>query len=259
MSESTSTGTSGAGTDAEAPGAPTVGIARLDTVVLDTPDPARDAGFWAALTGGEITGTDDDWYELRTPDGWQLAFQLAPDLVPPQWPGQEHPQQLHLDLSVPDLTKATEEAIAAGARVLRENETWNTLADPAGHTFDLVASAEVAMTAVWGVSFDVDDASVAARFWARVLGDPVEYDGAEGAMLGGGKALMFQRVEGYQAPDWPDPARPQQGHLDLVVPDGDLDAAEEAVIALGARRLPGEGEGFRVFADPAGHPFCLCR
>lgn len=259
MSETTSTGTSGSGADAEAPGAPTVGIARLDTVVLDTPDMQRDAAFWARLAGGEITATDDDWYELRTPDGWQLAFQLAPDLVPPQWPGQEHPQQLHIDLRVPDVAAATHEAVAAGARLLRENATWNTLADPAGHTFDLVESAEVATTAVWGVSFDVDDASAAARFWANVLGDPIAYEGEEGAMLGGGKAVMFQHVDGYQAPDWPDPSRPQQGHLDLRVPDGDLDAAEAAVLALGARRLPGGGEGFRVFADPANHPFCLCR
>jgi hypothetical protein len=38
----------------------------------------------------------------------------------------------------------------------------------------------------------------------------------------------------------------------------DVDRAEQAVLALGARRLPAEREdGFRVFADPAGHPFCL--
>jgi hypothetical protein len=42
------------------------------------------------------------------------------------------------------------------------------------------------------------------------------------------------------------------------VPDGDLDAAEAKVIAIGATKLPGGGEKFRVYADPAGHPFCLC-
>jgi hypothetical protein len=37
-----------------------------------------------------------------------------------------------------------------------------------------------------------------------------------------------------------------------------VDAAEPAVVALGARRLRAEREtGFRVFADPVGHPFCL--
>jgi hypothetical protein len=37
----------------------------------------------------------------------------------------------------------------------------------------------------------------------------------------------------------------------------DVEEAEPKVLALGARRLPGEGGDFRVYADPAGHPFCL--
>ncbi len=39
----------------------------------------------------------------------------------------------------------------------------------------------------------------------------------------------------------------------------DVDEAERQVLALGARRLidPPDAEDFRVFADPAGHPFCL--
>ncbi len=52
-------------------------------------------------------------------------------------------------------------------------------------------------------------------------------------------------------------ARPQQLHLDVEVDDAD--EAELAVLALGATRLPdpSDAEDFRVFADPAGHPFCL--
>jgi len=57
-------------------------------------------------------------------------------------------------------------------------------------------------------------------------------------------------------PRWPDPEHPQQLHLDIRVDD--VDAAEQAVLALGARRLQAEREsGFRVFSDPVGHPFCL--
>jgi hypothetical protein len=37
----------------------------------------------------------------------------------------------------------------------------------------------------------------------------------------------------------------------------DIDTAEREVLALGATRLPGDGQDFRVYADPAGHPFCL--
>jgi len=58
------------------------------------------------------------------------------------------------------------------------------------------------------------------------------------------------------APRWPDPAFPQQFHLDVMVDD--IDEAEPKALALGATPLPSEEDGFRVYADPAGHPFCLC-
>ena len=44
-------------------------------------------------------------------------------------------------------------------------------------------------------------------------------------------------------------------HLDIRV--ADVDEAEPRVLELGARRLPGGGGDFRVYADPVGHPFCL--
>jgi hypothetical protein len=68
-------------------------------------------------------------------------------------------------------------------------------------------------------------------------------------------SLSFQRAAEFIAPQWPDPARPQQFHLDVRVDD--VDDAEQRVLALGATRLPGDGKDFRVYADPVGHPFCL--
>ncbi|MGI5147275.1 VOC family protein [Plantactinospora sp. CA-294935] len=61
-------------------------------------------------------------------------------------------------------------------------------------------------------------------------------------------------------PDWPD-GTPQQVHLDLYVDD--FDTAHEQAIALGPRLLKAAddraaGRGVQVYADPAGHPFCLC-
>jgi hypothetical protein len=72
----------------------------------------------------------------------------------------------------------------------------------------------------------------------------------------GARQLAFQRVSKWVPPQWRDPERPQQLHLDIRVDD--VDEAERAVVALGARRVPAEREtGFRVFTDPVGHPFCL--
>ena len=70
-----------------------------------------------------------------------------------------------------------------------------------------------------------------------------------------GWRVAVQLAPDHVPPRWPDPAHPQQAHLDLLVRD--LDAAEAVVLERGATRLEGGGERFRVFADPAGHPFCL--
>ncbi|ANC31750.1 VOC family protein [Isoptericola dokdonensis] len=237
-------------------------VAAVDALVLDVPDPQRSAAFWRDLTGGEVeqAAEGDDWVTLTLPGGWSLAFQPAPELVPPRWPGQEHPQQLHLDLLVGDVPAYTAKAGELGATVLRESERWTTLADLDGHTFDLcVGDVAPGPLEVFGVTFDVADASATAAFWARLLGVEVTHDADGMAMIGGDRPLLFQQVEGYNPPRWPDPAYPQQGHLDLAIGAQSLDDAEAAALAAGATRLPGGGETFRVFADPAGHPFCLCR
>ena len=72
-----------------------------------------------------------------------------------------------------------------------------------------------------------------------------------------GDCISFQQVEDYAPPQWPGQQVPQQMHLDVIVDD--LDAAEAAVLELGATRHEYQpGTNFRVFLDPAGHPFCLC-
>ena len=73
-----------------------------------------------------------------------------------------------------------------------------------------------------------------------------------------GDSMAFQAVEGYRAPQWPGQDSPQQMHLDVDVDD--LDAGEAAVLELGATKHEHQpGTTFRVFLDPAGHPFCLCQ
>ena len=72
-----------------------------------------------------------------------------------------------------------------------------------------------------------------------------------------GQCISFQQVDDYVAPVWPGQQVPQQMHLDLMVDD--LDTGEAAVLGLGATKHEFQpGTTFRVFLDPAGHPFCLC-
>lgn len=231
--------------------------ARLEMVAIDAPDIEALAAFYAELTGWQVVGKEPDWITLRAPDGQEVAFQLAPDHVAPQWPGQERPQQFHLDLLIDGYEAAAERAERLGAKRLAEGASWITLADPAGHPFDICQRDGVGpVMQLFGVAIDAPDASSLARFYAALLGMEVTWDGPEGALISGdGKSVMFQQVAGYNPPDWPNPARPQQAHLDIRVDD--LDAGQARVLELGGRSLEAEGEGFRVFADPAGHPFCL--
>ena len=77
-----------------------------------------------------------------------------------------------------------------------------------------------------------------------------------------GAALAFQKVGELPEATWPEGPVPQQLHLDATVPTmADLDVAHERAVALGARLLEDRSdnpeEPLRVYADPAGHPFCI--
>ncbi|WP_250907078.1 VOC family protein [Nonomuraea sp. NEAU-A123] len=230
---------------------------RLELVALDAPDIQKLASFYTDLTGWEVVREISDWITVRTGDGQEIGYQLALDHVAPQWPGQAHPQQFHLDLQVDGHEAAAERAIGLGATRLADGPTWITLADPAGHPFDLCQKdgAGSAME-LFAVTIDAPDAPALARFYADLLGMKVTYEGPEGALIAGdGKNLMFQQISEYNPPQWPDPAHPQQAHLDILVDD--LVPGEVRALELGASRLDAGGERFRVFADPAGHTFCL--
>jgi catechol 2,3-dioxygenase-like lactoylglutathione lyase family enzyme len=111
------------------------------------------------------------------------------------------------------------------------------------------------------VVLDCPDPGRLADFYAELLGMRKvvdEPDWAEIMSPGGARPIIaFQRAENYTAPAWPGQVVPQQMHLDVKVDD--LDVAEEAAFALGATRTGSEHPVFRVFLDPAGHPFCLIK
>ena len=110
---------------------------RLELAAFDAPDIKGLAEFYTALTGWETVRDTEDWITIRGSDGQEIAFQKAPNHVAPQWPGQDLPQQVHLDLFVDDHEAAAKRAEELGATRLADGEHWITLADPAGHPFDL--------------------------------------------------------------------------------------------------------------------------
>ncbi|MGW5050944.1 VOC family protein [Actinokineospora sp. NPDC004072] len=110
------------------------------------------------------------------------------------------------------------------------------------------------------VVLDCPDAVELAEFYRRVLQWPEEpevQDGGDWVNLDGPLGrIAFQRIPDYVAPTWPGGEHPQMLHLDFKVDD--LDAAHERLTELGVELLDEtHAKSFRVYADPAGHPFCL--
>jgi catechol 2,3-dioxygenase-like lactoylglutathione lyase family enzyme len=127
---------------------------QLLQTVLDATDVRAVAEFYRQFLGlvyrpgseppGDGTPDDSDWLVLTdSAGGRQLAFQQVDELPRSTWPAQDVPQQLHLDMSVPDrqtLDRQRDRAIALGAELRLDrsqdpDEPLYALADPAGHTF----------------------------------------------------------------------------------------------------------------------------
>ena len=127
------------------------------------------------------------------------------------------------------------------------------------------------------VVLDTTDARGLAEFYRELLGfeyrpgdepppagEPDER-GADWLVIrhpSGSPRVAFQHTETLHRSTWPEADVPQQLHLDATVPTvDDLDVWHERALALGARLLEDRSddpqEPLRVYADPAGHPFCL--
>lgn len=132
-------------------------------VVLDTSNARRLAEFYRELLGfvyrpgdeppppGEDDPLGRDWLALLSTDGRvRVAFQQDEDLRASTWPDGEVPQQLHLDLSVPDVEQLDaqhERAVSLGATVLIDqrddpSEPIRVYADPDGHPFCIFVATD---------------------------------------------------------------------------------------------------------------------
>jgi catechol 2,3-dioxygenase-like lactoylglutathione lyase family enzyme len=127
------------------------------------------------------------------------------------------------------------------------------------------------------VVLDSTDARVLAEFWRRLLGyryrtgdeppaagqpDPQGEDWLVLRDPAGQTQVAIQQVAALPTVTWPEGPVAQQLHLDLTVPSPEeLDVQHERALALGARLLEDDAdnpvEPLRVYADPAGHPFCI--
>ena len=105
------------------------------------------------------------------------------------------------------------------------------------------------------VILDCPEPRVLAEFYSELLGKPITYDDGDFVVVADNdraSGLAFQRSPDHIPPTWPDGPVPQQIHVDVMVEDPTQSGA--LVVEMGAIHLEGD-----VYADPAGHPFCLIR
>jgi hypothetical protein len=120
----------------------------------------------------------------------------------------------------------------------------------------------MALTRLRSVVLDCPDPRSLADFYRDLIGGEITFAEDDWVVLVvDGLRLAFQLAEEFAPPTWPTGERPQQFHIDVTVED--VDEVEPRVLALGATKhavQPGVagGDTFRVYLDPAGHPFCLC-
>ena len=113
--------------------------AALRGVTLDCADPKTLAAFYGALTGMRELFSSDDYVALTADSGCEVGFQRVDGYRAPRWPGQDVPQQAHLDFRVDDLDAMEELALELGATRPDDQPDgrWRVLLDPAGHPFCL--------------------------------------------------------------------------------------------------------------------------
>jgi Glyoxalase-like domain len=226
-------------------------------------------------TSVTIACPPENWQEMKTFYrsllGMDLPCREAGDpYLPPQWPDPRYPQQMHMDVFVADLDASEDIALSNGGRKLQDKGSYRTYADPLGHPLclstDTSGRADVgpggAAASLARIVIDCPEPSTLATFYAEFLRMRHRVEDAPDRIVIARDSdtfpmLAFQRVDDYVAPRWPDPAYPAQVHFDLLFDD--RPAAAQRAIELGATWIrPQDGEHFEhVYADPAGHPFCL--
>jgi nucleotide-binding universal stress UspA family protein len=106
-------------------------------VTMDCADPASLGAFWAARLDGRAVSPSPSIVVVLS-STVDVAMVAVERYVPPTWPDDAVPKQLHLDIATRDVEAAAAEAERLGARRADRQpqpDEWIIMFDPAGHPF----------------------------------------------------------------------------------------------------------------------------
>ncbi len=230
----------------DCPGGTVPQVAKLYAELLGMPFPQDHEPNWVVIAK-----------DRRTKPALPFAGQ-APNWKAAAWGDPDRPQQMHFEIFVRDLSEAAGIAEKNSATLVDEN-VWT---DQAGHAIRLIAGESGDAPGVIGrIVRDCFSPRTLAPFYEELLGmNARQEDTPERVVIayddGRLPMLAFRHVPEHSPPRYPDPEYPQQMHMDLKFEDSN--AARQVAERLGAIRLSNPHGHPDVYADPAGHPFCLC-
>ncbi|GAA4789172.1 VOC family protein [Streptomyces ziwulingensis] len=117
-------------------------LVKAGIVVLDCAEPEALAEFYKELLGAEETDVSANRIEIRSADGFRMAFRRDVNATPPSWPRPENSLQAHLDFVVDDLDETERGVVGLGGRPMEAKDPSGPFeergySDPSGHSFTL--------------------------------------------------------------------------------------------------------------------------
>jgi catechol 2,3-dioxygenase-like lactoylglutathione lyase family enzyme len=225
------------------------------SLTFDALDPRRLAGFWAGVLGRVVV---DHPRGMSLPGSdTQVALRFAPSGAGKVGPNRVH---LHLTSTSPAGQRATvAAALELGAHHLDvgqpPEEGHVVLADPEGNEFCVIEPGNTFLAGC-GLLGELacDGTRQVGLFWAEALGWPLVWDED-------GETAVQSPHGGTKVAWGGPPVAPKHGRnrqrFDLTLAGHDLAAEVDRLVALGANRFGGAGDGVVELADPDGNEFCL--
>lgn len=249
----------------------------IGDLMIDCINPEQTRDFYANITGYEKL-VAYDCFALKTDNGLIILYsKIDAPYIPPIWPEEPKQQQkqMHLDITVENISVAVEKAISFGATKATAQyggDYWVTMLDPDDKPFCLCLKQDTEFDLYYknkgyglipdiSINIDCKESTELRAFYAELT------DWDQGfhptALVADNRMIVhFMGADfEYIPPIWPEEPGKQQKQMHFNFQVNDLPFAVSEVIRIGGKKASKQygGDNFVTMIDTEGHPFCLCR